>query len=223
MSRPSLNLPSIASIGDLMQPECNPLKFSVVNPHTKPITRTIRRASVRTILRAPEDEFMQIFDGIFAVLSRECGANPHSSGRVEVSSPTTSWNQPFNVLDLDFESHWYTKDIKDSYILFDFLDSRVRLNCYALKTNFGPVGAWHLKSWVLYGSLDARQWVCLDEQRDTEILNGRNKWAKFSIVDLGWLRFAKLQMTGPNHFGDHSLMLSEFELFGQLEHENRLA
>jgi hypothetical protein len=181
------------------------------------MTRTVRRTSTRPIMRAPEDEFTQAFDGIFASLSRECGENPHSSGRVAASSPTTSWNEPFNVLDLDFESYWYTKDIKNSYILFDMRDHRVRLNGYALKTNFGPVGAWHLKSWVLFGSLDSREWVCLDEQRDTEILNGRNKWARFSVIDLGRLRFIKLQMTGPNHFGDHSLMLSEFELFGELE------
>jgi hypothetical protein len=63
----------------------------------------------------------------------------------------------------------------------------------------------------------------LDEQRDTDVLNGRNKWARFSIVEMGWVRFVKLEMTGPNHWGDHSLVLSEFELFGELERADGLA
>jgi hypothetical protein len=197
----------LPSIGDLINPECQPLRFSTVRVHTK-----TRPPAIRT-----ESDSTDAFNGIFTDLARDCGQNPHTAGIIEVSSPMTSWNMPWFVLDRDLDRYWYTKDIKGSHILFDLKALRVRVCAYAIKTNFGPVGGWHLKSWMLLGSVDGREWRCIDEQRGTAALNGRNKWARISVQPIQWFRFIRLEMTEPNHWGDYSLVMAAFELFGDCE------
>jgi hypothetical protein len=205
-----------SSIAGLLHVECEPIKFAIPKRHTKFFLSREVGNFANSHLRGTEDEFVEAFNGVFAALTRECGENPHTAGKVAVTSSTSSWNEPFHVLDMNFEKYWYTTDTKGSYILFDMLTYRVRVSGYAVKTNFGPVGGWHLKSWILLGSDDGREWMCLDEQRGTSVLNGPNKWAKFTVEPIAWCRCIKLEMTDRNHWGDYALILSEFELFGEL-------
>ena len=188
---------------------------AAVAKHAKKKTQR-PRLQIADLLHNPVDEYKEAFDGIFAEMARQCGGNPHLAGQIEVSSEHTMFNDPWVVLDHKSECYWYSQDVLHSFLLIDMKENEVNVSGYSLQTSFAPVEGWHLRTWALLGSNDRENWTCIDEVRGSEKLNGRNRWAKFETVQLGYVRYVKLEITDVNWWGDNSLVLTNFELFGDL-------
>ena len=164
-------------------------------------------------------------EGIIAHLTREGGGNVYYKGIVSVTASSVYDNNrsrynPKNVFDLGTDSAYISKNEKDSWICCDFKDRRVIPTSYSMRSYFGGPGACHLKSWLLEGSKDGTEnsWKEIDRRDNNSDMNTKHVTRNFKIsrVPSEGFRFIRLKQTGKNHYGDHCLSLTSFEIFGTL-------
>jgi hypothetical protein len=158
-------------------------------------------------------------NGIFAHLTRKHNGNLHTKGIVIVSASSTLANQPWQVIEADWKSHWVSDDLSDSWIRFDFKTGRMLVTHYTLKTYNYVAGGNHLRSWVLLGSTNENDWLELDRRQSTSDLNDRYRVKTFQCKNPGCYRFIKLVQTGKSHCDSDMLALTGIEFFGTLRND----
>jgi hypothetical protein len=176
-------------------------------------------------------------DGIIAHLSRECrgnvhdrkivdvtcgsfeketyGANPHSgvwTNRADLAAK--------NVADLETNlclmSAYRIKDIphtRNNWICYDFKERRIVPTHYTIRTYDGNS---HLKSWLVETSADGKNWREVAHEENNTQLNGKFFTATFAVADGGECRFIRLVNIGRNHYGGDGILISAWEIFGNL-------
>ena len=156
----------------------------------------------------------QAYTGIISRLSERAQGNVHLKGMVKVSASTSDHNEPWQIVDFNWNDVFFTEDKTNSWIMFDFLDKRVEVVHYTLRTHKYPTGQCHLKAWIIEGSNNGTIWDELD-RRITPMLNGPNKFQTFPTTkhDCHY-RLIRLRQIGPNCRGDNVLALANMELFG---------
>jgi hypothetical protein len=181
-------------------------------------------------------------DGIIAHLTRECSGNVHDRNVIEVTSGSfekvTSGANPHsgaynnkpeyaakNAADLETGSDFFSayrdkkEDIphtRNNWICYDFKERRIVPTHYTIRTNLnGPV-SYHLKSWLVETSTDGENWREVAREEDNNQLNGRWFIATFPVAGGGECRFIRLVNIGRNHEGDDQLIISAWEIFGNL-------
>jgi hypothetical protein len=107
-----------------------------------------------------------------------------------------------------------SRNVPDAFVQIDFSPKTVFITHYSLRTYQCAKGYSHLKSWVFEGMV-GDQYLKLDTRTDTTELNGRWKTATFACQWPFECRAVRLRQTGPNHQGDHYLILRSIELFGE--------
>jgi hypothetical protein len=188
-------------------------------PPSAPVTASIRFAPSPA---AP-------LNGIVAHLTRDCGGNVHDRHVVTISSSRPYNKEPMNaaknVADLDTGSRFYSAAesprgkvprAPNSWICFDFGERRVVPSHYALRSYKAGAGFANPKSWTIEVSLDGETWIEVDRREDATELNAASAVALFEVKKTQHAKCVKLVNIGENHYGDDSLMLSAFELFGSL-------
>jgi hypothetical protein len=156
-------------------------------------------------------------DGALSHLTRECGGNVHDQGIVQITASSNRGRYCHQVVDYTWNSYWYSYDIPNSWIQFDFKSRRISPANYTIKSD-GSAGN-HLVQWSLDGSNDGVSWTTLD-RRNTQDLNGQYIVKSYRCNSLSspssFFRFIRLIQTGPNPNGAHNLQLGNFEVFGAL-------
>ena len=160
-------------------------------------------------------------NGVIAHLTRECGGNVHDKGIVNVTSSTfgSSACEPklaVNVLNPETSTWFASKNLPDSWICYDFKDSRVSPTSYSVRSfPYGPRNN-HLKSWVFEVSKDGDEWTIIDRRDNNEDLNGKHVTRNFRIspTPSESFRFIRLRQTGKTHKGEDWLTLTALEIFG---------
>jgi hypothetical protein len=182
-------------------------------------------------------------DGIIAHLTRECGGNVHDRNVIEVTSGSfekeTRGANPHsgvidndpeyaakNAADLRTDSHfrsafrWKKENIphtRNNWICYDFKKRRIMPTHYTIRTHgFGDPGWAHLKSWLVETSTDGENWREVAREKDNKQLNGKWFTATFPVAGGGECRFIRLVNIGRNHEGDGQLVISAWEIFGNL-------
>jgi hypothetical protein len=181
-------------------------------------------------------------DGIIAHLTRECGGNVHDRQVVEVTSgsfePETvganphsgAWNKDPAVLaknaaDLDMDSffasayRYGSEDIphtRNNWICYDFKERRIVPTHYTIRTNIWDPDDSHLKSWHVETSADGESWREVAREEDSNQLNGKLFTGTFPVAGGGECRFIRLVNVGRNHKGNDQLVISAWEIFGNL-------
>jgi hypothetical protein len=79
------------------------------------------------------------------------------------------------------------------------------------------VGGANPKSWALEVSHDKEAWTEIDDRKGNSDLNGANITKTYQTHESEFYRYVRLILTGPNHQGNNYLLLSGFELFGDLQ------
>lgn len=120
------------------------------------------------------------------------------------------------LLDFTWQKCWTSANKPNSYVHIDFKDLQVCVSHYSIKTYACGPGYSHLKSWVLEGSNNKTTWTELSQINDDEQLNGKSKIATYECTRTGDFRHIRLRMTGPSHYGDDYLILTNIEFFGDL-------
>lgn len=157
-------------------------------------------------------------EGIMSYLTEEEKKNPHKSGRIEISasSSESEYKRPHNVIDYKVNDKWYSKNLPDSWICFDFVKSRVEVTGYSIKTPGWISGNRNPKSWDLEGSNDGKCWRLIDRHENSYDLDGFSITKTYHFRPTAQFRYIRMRQTGPNHAGNDYLCLCELELFGTL-------
>jgi hypothetical protein len=125
---------------------------------------------------------------------------------------------PGHAIQLDRpELYFVSEDLPNQWLMLDFEEMRVRVSGYTLRTHVYGIGACHLKSWVLEGSVDAEEWKTLDTKAGNSDLNDKGRMAHFRLSELsGDCRYVRIRSTELNHQNLNYLVVGCFELFGDL-------
>jgi hypothetical protein len=78
---------------------------------------------------------------------------------------------------LSYESrsdYWYSKNVTNSWIQFDFREWQISMREYTLKAHGDCNRECHFRQWKIEGSNDLSKWEMLDERAINEMTKG---WA----------------------------------------------
>lgn len=159
------------------------------------------------------------WNGVFGYLTAQCHDNPVKAGLIHVSG--NSFNPSYvdvlpHIVQKDWTGMWCSANEPNSYVMFDFLDHKLKLTHYTLKT-YNQDQQWrHLKSWVVEGGNNGA-WKELHRVKRGNHLNGAFKVASFAVDKASYYQCIRFRMIGPNHYGDYHLFLMGVELFGILD------
>lgn len=164
------------------------------------------------------------FDGIISQLTKECGESVHEKGIVEVtasSEENDSCRRAKNAVLFNDTGNWFcSKDMKDSWLRYDFKKQKVRPTHYSIKSKPYILGDRHPQHWVIEGSNNGRKWKILDTRRDVKSLNGHGVTCTFKIQEKleenEFYQFLRIKQTGLNTDNNNRLGFSFLEFFGSI-------
>lgn len=97
-------------------------------------------------------------DLFISYLSMQCGGNVSQKGIVNVTASSTLSSSecysPSSVADLDTDDYYFSQNLPNQWIMYDFNDSFIIQSYYAIKSNCDGVNGNHPKDWVFKGSTD---------------------------------------------------------------------
>lgn len=161
------------------------------------------------------------FSGIFKVLSNWCKGNIHNKGLIEITgNETINFNLPIISTIVDFDSNqkcYYSQNVPNLFVCFDFKNNSVSVTAYSFKAS-NRIDPYYLRSWVLEGSNDGKNWIELDSHLNDTRFNSPSQVILFPIMNEEKQRmkfkFIKLKMTGKNDRNGNYLDVFNIELFG---------
>lgn len=168
----------------------------------------------RVTLEVPFDR--NSFEGLFWKLRQECGGRIDERGMITiVARDELQQYQAGNLVDGDPSTLYASQNIPKSnpWVLIDLKGRVLRLTHYSLRSAPYDPGRGHIKQWQLLGASDSRGFFLIDEHK-TDDFNGRSIERTFIITQPVEITQIKLVMSGPNQKGEHSMVLSGFEVFG---------
>jgi hypothetical protein len=134
-------------------------------------------------------------DGIISELTKKHGGNVHKKRIVKITTVSQESGARKNLADVTSGSTFRSRDEPRQGITWDFGRMVVRVTQY-------KIWARYLRSWVLYGCSDGRDWVEIDRQTDNQDFRSGWNTASFTVRCVGDFSLLRLEQTGPNHKGD---------------------
>jgi hypothetical protein len=156
------------------------------------------------------------FEGLISFLGKAAGGNPHDKQLISVITSSTESGNPKNVAEFGTETYFYSNNVENQWMCYDFKDLRVIVTHYLLRTHGAGQDSCHLRSWVLEGSQDYSNWTELDRRENDPRLNGAKATCHSEVRNVIESRFVRIRSIGPTWRADHYLFLIAFELFGAL-------
>ena len=128
--------------------------------------------------------------GIISYLKRKNGEDLTKLGILSMSGGYPNASYPItNLIKYDqnhINDYFYNNSYKcpssesDSWIEFDFVNRKVNLTSYTIRTSENDSNHyWNPKSWRIAGSNDRNEWDTIDHQENQSQLNGRVKQHRF--------------------------------------------
>lgn len=180
--------------------------------------------SIKTFNFEKENEL----DGILRYLTKITGGNIHDNGTIKINSNSILNDDPIcgpkNLVDYENDNFYQSKDQNGSFIIFDFIEKSVNLDCYTIK-NGKSLRHYYLKNWVIEGSNDENQWDEIDRHVDDSKLDADEIAVTFDVQkkNAGFYRFIRLRETGQtwSQRGSHfSFWFPFIEFYGDLKFSN---
>jgi len=159
-----------------------------------------------------------LFSGIFDGLSRKLGRNLADSGDVDVTASNINSGHPKNILKND-NSHWYSGDFPNSWILFDFKERKVSITSYSVNAH------QRIRSWKVEGSADGASFEIIDNKVDTTDFQNSNTsfndpsaQKNFPVQPNNkYYRYIRITSTSKNWYGNDWFTLYRVEFFGYIQ------
>ena len=158
------------------------------------------------------------YDHIIQHLNEQCHGNVHSQNIIHISSSSVG-NGDYkveNIIESDNENDFGTKDQTNSWIQFDFKETKVLVDCYTLKTFNGFKNCAHLKNWIIEVSNDGQTYHEIDRHENCDLLNGNLKVVSFTVSYSTPQRFIRLRQIGRNWLDNDCLFINQIEFSGFL-------
>ena len=159
---------------------------------------------------------MQRHEHIIQYLNEQCHGNVHTQNIVCITSSTIGFGKVENIVVHDDSIYFGTENAENSWIQFDFKESKVLLDSYTLKTLDWKEDSAHLKNWVLEVSNDGQNYTEVDRQENCDLLNGKLKKAKFQVSFSIPQRFVRLRQIGTNWGQNYYIRINQIEFSGFL-------
>jgi hypothetical protein len=165
-------------------------------------------------------------DGIIAALTARCGGNVAECGIVRITACSDKFGAAHNAADLLVDSIFQSDSRPNEWLCYDFQARRIAPTHYTLRTTNQAAGGLHIRSWVVEGSVTGTRWETLDKRKNCDDLNGPRLVRTFPIAQGREVALIRIRQKDVNHMvgpytpgvsgGKHSLVLSDFEIFGEL-------
>jgi hypothetical protein len=158
-------------------------------------------------------------------LGKSCGGNPHDKAIISATGTPHSDHpvyHPKNAADLQSDSYFWSQDSAGRWVSYDFIEMRVAVTHYILRSNSDSAGGRHLRSWVIEGSEDGGKWIEMDRRENDGSLNGAKSIGSFEVRNVIECRYVRIRPTGPNWQGNNQLYFQAFDLFGGLRVPNSM-
>lgn len=157
------------------------------------------------------------FNGIINYLIQNSGNNIDNEITLTSSSndhedKNDNWTDIKNVLYFNKEDKgFFTKNIKDSWICFDFKKRKIIPTGYTVKTDVGQF----LKSWFIEVSNDNKTWEIIDE-RDCSDLNAKYKVKTYKMNKPNFKEVQYIRIRQDKSHTSYHLGINTFEIYGIL-------
>jgi uncharacterized protein (DUF2249 family) len=152
------------------------------------------------------------FEGIFHYLSTQCSGNIHDQGLVKAESKSIySDHYPKNLL--QESGYFYSNNQPNEWISFNFLNKKVSLNGYSLKSYNN---SYYLQNWNIEGSNDNKEWNFIDNKTNIHNLDGSEKEDTFLINESKPYQIIRLTQTTKSNNNNDLLLLNRIEFYGAL-------
>jgi hypothetical protein len=178
---------------------------------------SLTRMANAQFVSVPSSQFPE---GLFSHMNAECEGNCALAGMVMISGNSVDHDRDaeiHEVVNFEWTKCWASENVPNSWIQFDFGNRKVMATCYAIKTYPCRAGYSHLKSWIVEGcDAGSQEWTEMDIRTDTNELNGKSKIVVFQCQNVVECQIIRLRQTGPNHYGDDYLMLTNIEFLGDI-------
>lgn len=159
------------------------------------------------------------FQGIINYLRMLSNDEIETEIQVTSSSVLSEEYVPSNTIVFDDpKKHFFSANVSNSWICFNFLNHQIIPSTYTIMSGPYSQNDGHQKSWVIECSNDEDDWTIVDEQQDCSFLNDYNAVHTFNIskkVNKPF-KFIRLRQTGLTTSGTNLLILSAFEVYGEL-------
>lgn len=161
------------------------------------------------------------FNGILNYLSKESNGNIQKLVNITSSQLHSQAYSPYNVCLYENESnkYFYTDNLPNSWICFDFKDHRVIPTSYIIKSGWHLQNGNHPRMWIVEGYSEKNsQWVKLDEHLNCAFLNDLNVIHSFNIDNKSnaQFRYIRIRQTGRNWANANYFVLGSVEFYGIL-------
>ena len=168
------------------------------------------------------------FKGIIHYLTEKCGGNVSDKGVVAVTSSSICSDKgkdqdvflPRNAVDFNDKSkNFVSRDLPDSWLLYDFKERKVRPTNYSIRSR-ANIKCHNPKNWVIEGSNSGSHgdWEILDTQVDVSVLDGLDLVHTFDVKSDSdeSFRFLRIRQNGKNHSGQNYFIICALEYYGYL-------
>jgi len=149
------------------------------------------------------------------------GRNLADSSNVDVTASSIyNGNGLKNFLKND-GSIWYSKDLPNSWILFDFKERKVYITSYSMNDGY------RVKSWKVEGSTDGSTFEIIDNKVDTTDFQNSNigfndpiHQKNFPVQSNNkYYRYIRITSTSKNWYNNDQFLLYRVEFFGFVQSE----
>ena len=163
-------------------------------------------------------------NGVITWIATNCGTtgweNPTIGKKVRITVSSEEKGDPSVLLDSE-EAELWTKDVPSSWFCIDLGEGRKVTPTYYTLRHGGNYKGDSLRHWDLQGSLDGENWVVLSRHNNDASLNSPfavHSWPVILPLDIkvNNFRYFRILQTGHNSSNHNFLMLSGFEIYGEL-------
>jgi hypothetical protein len=158
-------------------------------------------------------------DGVIRYLTRLCNGHVHDCGIVSITESGVHGPDFGSRHIADFDetgtTPFISQDKPQSWVCYDFKTRELKPTHYTVRTRQDQ-NHHHLRSWVLEGSVDDELWKPLDSRESDATLNGQGAMATFAVTGADFVRKIRLRQVGKNTNNSNHLVMSAFELFGEV-------
>ena len=170
------------------------------------------------------------FDGIISYIKKRTndvvdGNNDHlrlSGGQAYKDCPLSNLLLFDDILKVYSNLYDYSipRSEKDAFIEFDFVNRKINVKSYTIRTSYFCPNYYHPKTWKLVGSNDKQNWELIDMKENNEELNGTNNYSHFECSHTGqYYRYIKyLQIDNWNLDSlKYNVIIAAIEFFGSIK------
>lgn len=145
--------------------------------------------------------------------------NSNFDDEVQISFSSKGSGDPKLLTDIECTKDYFCTDNKpNSWICFEFKKHEIIPSNYSIRSNCVCNSVQnHLKNWVIEGSIDGKEWLKIDEQKDNSDLKSKNVVHTFPIKKQDQsFKFIRIFQTGPNWINQNYLELRSIEFYGKI-------